>query len=152
MHSFLKFIFGMKLYMFRRVPLSIIGSSSLYTQQWYMSYRFAAPSLHFTIIHVCTNFERWSPRGQNFVRWGLILVGPHYETRLMSPLSLRWFLDFGKFMNPFIAYCYNNNRRETTFGYIQTYFTINFTVSPCIFYIVLICTNVCTCIYEYNIT
>jgi hypothetical protein len=28
-------------YMFRTVPLSIIRSSSLYTQQWYMSYRFA---------------------------------------------------------------------------------------------------------------
>jgi len=26
--------------MFRTVPLSIIRSSSLYTQQWYMSYRF----------------------------------------------------------------------------------------------------------------
>jgi len=33
--------FGIKLYMFRTVPLSIIRSSSLYTQQWYMSYRFA---------------------------------------------------------------------------------------------------------------
>jgi len=31
----------MKLYMFRTVPLSTIGSFSLYTQQWYMSYRFA---------------------------------------------------------------------------------------------------------------
>jgi hypothetical protein len=30
----------MKLYMFRIVPLSIIRSYSLYTQQWYMSYRF----------------------------------------------------------------------------------------------------------------
>ena len=30
-------------------------------------------------------------------------------------------------------------------------YSINFTVSPCIFYIDLICTNVCTCIYEYNI-
>jgi hypothetical protein len=29
----------MKLYMFRTVPLSIINSYSLYTQQWYMSYR-----------------------------------------------------------------------------------------------------------------
>jgi hypothetical protein len=29
----------MKLYMFRTVPLSIISSYSLYTQQWYMSYR-----------------------------------------------------------------------------------------------------------------
>jgi len=25
--------------MFRKIPLSIIRSSSLYTQQWYMSYR-----------------------------------------------------------------------------------------------------------------
>jgi hypothetical protein len=32
--------FGMKLYIFRTVPLSIIRSYSLYTQQWYMSYRF----------------------------------------------------------------------------------------------------------------
>ena len=41
MHQFLRFIFGIKLYMFRTVPLSIIRSFSLYTQQWYMSYRFA---------------------------------------------------------------------------------------------------------------
>jgi len=41
MHKFLKFIFGIKLYMFRTVPLSIIRSFSLYTQQWYMSYRFS---------------------------------------------------------------------------------------------------------------
>ena len=41
MHWFLKFILGLKLEMFRTVPLSIIRSFSLYTQQWYMSYRFA---------------------------------------------------------------------------------------------------------------
>jgi len=41
MYSFLKFIFGIKLYMFRTVPLSIIRSFPLYTQQWYMLYRFA---------------------------------------------------------------------------------------------------------------
>ena len=35
------FYFGMKVYMFRTVSLSIIRSLSLYTQQWYMSYRFA---------------------------------------------------------------------------------------------------------------
>jgi len=29
----------MKLYMFRPIPLSIIRSFSLYTQQWYMSFR-----------------------------------------------------------------------------------------------------------------
>jgi hypothetical protein len=33
MHKFLKFILGMKLYMFRTVPLSIIRIFSLYTQQ-----------------------------------------------------------------------------------------------------------------------
>jgi hypothetical protein len=41
MHSFLKFILGLKLYMFRIVPLSIIRNISLYTQQWFMSYRYA---------------------------------------------------------------------------------------------------------------
>ena len=39
--SIIKFIFGIKLYMFRTVPLSIIRSFSLYTQQWSMSYTFA---------------------------------------------------------------------------------------------------------------
>ena len=38
LHQFLKFIFGIKIYMFRTVPLSITRSFSLYTQQWYMSY------------------------------------------------------------------------------------------------------------------
>jgi len=41
MHYFLKFIFGIKLCMFRTVLLSIIRSFSLCTQQWYMSNRFA---------------------------------------------------------------------------------------------------------------
>jgi len=39
--NFSNLFFGIKLYMFRTVPLSIIRSSSLYTQQWYMPYRFA---------------------------------------------------------------------------------------------------------------
>ena len=39
--NFSKFYFGMKLYMFRTVPLSITRSFSLYTQQWYMSYMVA---------------------------------------------------------------------------------------------------------------
>ena len=41
MQQSLKFIFGIKLYMFRTVPLSTIRSFSLYTQQWHMSYMFA---------------------------------------------------------------------------------------------------------------
>ena len=36
MHQFLKFIFGIKLYIFRTIPPSIIRSFSLYTQQWYV--------------------------------------------------------------------------------------------------------------------
>ena len=39
MHQFLKFTFGIKLCLFRTVPLSIIRSFLLYTQQWCMSYR-----------------------------------------------------------------------------------------------------------------
>ena len=38
--NFLKFYFGVKLYIFQTI-LSIIRSFSPYTQQWYMSYRFA---------------------------------------------------------------------------------------------------------------
>jgi len=34
MQEFLKFIFGMELYMFRTVSLSIIMSLALYTQQY----------------------------------------------------------------------------------------------------------------------
>ena len=44
--NFSKFVFGIKLYMFRTVPVSIIRSFSLYTQQWYMSYRFADSKLY----------------------------------------------------------------------------------------------------------
>ena len=40
MHQFLKFVFEIKLCMFRTVSLSIIRRFSLYTQQRYMSYRF----------------------------------------------------------------------------------------------------------------
>ena len=46
----------MKLYMFRTFRLSIIGSFSVYTQQWYMSYWFvdsfrAGPGLVFVILY-----------------------------------------------------------------------------------------------------
>ena len=40
MHKSLKFIFGIKLYMFRTVPLSIIRSFSLYIQQICMTYTY----------------------------------------------------------------------------------------------------------------
>ena len=39
--NFSNLFFGRKLYMFQTVPLSIVRSVSLYTQQCYMSYRFA---------------------------------------------------------------------------------------------------------------
>ena len=50
MYYFLKLIFGVKLYMFRTVTLSIISRFSLYTQQWYMSYRFADSLLEGRIL------------------------------------------------------------------------------------------------------
>ena len=48
--------------MFRTVPLSIIRSFSLYTQQWYMSYRFADRSKLslnlYDIYHCCVYNEK----------------------------------------------------------------------------------------------
>jgi len=55
--------FGMKQYMFRTVPLSIIGSFSLYTQQWYTSYRFAdscqQTCMTYTIAVCTVKNSRW---------------------------------------------------------------------------------------------
>jgi len=50
MHSFLKFIFGIKLCMFQTVPLSIFRSFSLYTQQWYM--------YMYDLYHCCVYSEK----------------------------------------------------------------------------------------------
>jgi len=59
----------MKFYMFQTVPLSIIGSFSLYTQEWYMSYGFAdslrancQQTFMIYAIAVCTvkNFRWWT--------------------------------------------------------------------------------------------
>ena len=64
MHQFLKFIFGIKIYMFRTFPLSIIRSFSLHTQQWYMSYRFADSLLAscqqnlYDVNHCCVYSEK----------------------------------------------------------------------------------------------
>jgi len=60
--KFIKFIFGINLYMFRTVSPSIIRNFSLYTQQWYMSYRFADSSQAVTnlydIYHCCVYSEK----------------------------------------------------------------------------------------------
>jgi len=52
MHLILKFILGIKLYMFQTVPLSIIRSFSLYTQQWHMSANL------YDIYHCCVYREK----------------------------------------------------------------------------------------------
>jgi len=44
--------------MFRTVPLSIISSFSLYTQQWYMSYSLQKTCMTYTIA-VCTVKNCW---------------------------------------------------------------------------------------------
>ena len=59
MHQFLKFIFGIKLCMFRTVALSIISSFALYTQQWYMSYRFADSLRTKSVWHVPLLCVQW---------------------------------------------------------------------------------------------
>jgi len=43
----------MKFYMFRIVPLSIIRSFPLYTQQWYMSYSLDGTSSILTLLASC---------------------------------------------------------------------------------------------------
>ena len=61
MHQFFKFIFEIKLYMLQTVPLSIIRSISLYTQQWYKSYRFAdslRASCQQTCMYCCVYSEK----------------------------------------------------------------------------------------------
>jgi len=56
--------------MFRTVPLSIIRSFSLYTQQWYMSYRFAVSknkiekSVHLVGFTVRLYHDAWPPERQ----------------------------------------------------------------------------------------
>ena len=54
MHQFLKFIFGIKLYMFRTVPLSIIRTFSLYTQFRPDPARKLSANLYDITIAVCT--------------------------------------------------------------------------------------------------
>jgi len=56
----------MKLYMFRTVPLSIIRSFLLYTQQWYMLHRSSdsceqdqdVPANLYNIYHCCVYSEK----------------------------------------------------------------------------------------------
>ena len=78
MHQFLKFIFGIELYMFRRVSLFIIRSFSLYTQQWYMSYRFA------NIHHCCVYSEKLLMMDRENLRNMLSSI-PKINLRVFSP-------------------------------------------------------------------
>jgi len=55
--DFSNLFFGIKLYMFRSVPLSIISSFSLYTQQWYVSYRLCwQPASRIRTDQTCTTY------------------------------------------------------------------------------------------------
>ena len=53
--NFSYLLFGIKRYMFRTVPLSIMRSFSLYTQQWYMSYTFV-DSLRASCRQTCMTY------------------------------------------------------------------------------------------------
>jgi len=66
--------------MFRTVPLSIISNFSLYTQQWYMSYRFAdslragsgrncsSALILYDIYHYCVYSEKLLMKDRGTVR------------------------------------------------------------------------------------
>jgi len=66
MHYFLKFICEIKLYMFRTVPLSIIRSFSLYTQQWYVCWQLSRKlsANLYDIYHCCVYSEKTPDDGQ----------------------------------------------------------------------------------------
>jgi len=124
MHWFLKFILGMKLYMFRTVPLSIIRSFSLYTQQWYMSYRFADSQLDALIFQIYSWNETLhvpdscSVHHQEFFT---VLTAMVYVIQVcwqptrctdFSNLFLEWnFTCFGQFLCPSsgVFYCTHSN-------------------------------------------
>ena len=75
-------ILGMKLYMFRTVPLSIIRSFLLYTQQRYMSYRFA------DIYHCCVCSEKLVMMDRGTVRH----VEFHYSNKFEKLVHLVGFI------------------------------------------------------------
>jgi hypothetical protein len=74
--NFFKFIFEMKLYMFRTVPLSTIGSFSLYTQSCFMPDKF---------VDSCRAGSGWN-----------ILIpldiGYFYRRIFMGEILLRWWI------------------------------------------------------------
>ena len=93
MHEFIKFIFVIKLYMFRTVPLYIM-SFSLYTQQWYMSYRFA-DSLRASVQILLASLEYYSKNTfENLMFIGpcIIAIVDEWKTNLMSLAILFHFL------------------------------------------------------------
>jgi len=59
MHLFLKFIFGLKHYMWRTVSLSIIRGFSLYTHRWYMTAHL------YDICHCCVYSEKLNDGQRN---------------------------------------------------------------------------------------
>jgi len=64
--------------MFRTVPLSIIRSFSLYTQQWYMLYRFADSLQAATCQHTCVTYiglqSNRVPLGFRLIFWNSFMM------------------------------------------------------------------------------
>ena len=82
MHQFPKFIFGIKLYMFRTVPLFIIRSFSLYTQQWYMSANLYDIHHCYVYSEKLLMMDRRTVRNmQNFISFDVLLTA-HLSTIL----------------------------------------------------------------------
>ena len=62
--KFSNLFFGRKLYMFRTISLSVVRSFSLYTQQWYTSYRFAdcLQAVSKPVWHIPLLWLQWKTR------------------------------------------------------------------------------------------
>ena len=84
MHYFLNFFFGIKFYMFRTVPLSIIRRFSLNTQQWYMSYMNEV----FHLIHVTSQQHRRCVIPQAVNSLVLLRMGQTISRNVSSWLTL----------------------------------------------------------------
>jgi hypothetical protein len=78
--------FGMKIYIFRTVPLSIMGFS-LYTQQWYKSYRFADSLRAGSGWNRCSVLILFASCLQNCITYS-IAVCTVKNSRWWTPLSI----------------------------------------------------------------
>jgi len=84
--------------MFRTVPLSIIRSSSLYTQQWYMSYRFADSYMFRTVpLSIIRSFSLYTQQWYMSYRFAdsyMFRTVPLSIIRSFSLYTQQWYMSY----------------------------------------------------------